>query len=203
GLSVKSVAETVMREIIGSSTFELSRTQGRGEIQSTARDMIQSILDTYQTGIFITNLQMQKVDPPQPVLAAFRDVQAARADKERTVNEAQAYYNQITQRAEGKVQQKIKEAEAYKEEKISLANGEAQRFIAIYDQYAMAKNITTRRIYLESMEKIMKDMNKVLVGSNTNNPLPYLSVNELLKPMQKSTVVVSPYPSPNNEGANP
>jgi modulator of FtsH protease HflK len=182
--TVKNVAESAMREIIGQTAFELARTQGRAETQERTLDLMQKILDSYGAGIVVTQVEMQKVDPPEATIEAFRDVQAARADKERAVNEAQAYYNEITKKAEGEAQRIIKDAEGYKAEKIAIAKGDAQRFISVYDQYLLSKDITMRRIYLETMEKVMRDMNKVLVetpAATGGGAVPYLSLNELIK----------------------
>jgi membrane protease subunit HflK len=180
--TVKNVSESVMREIIGQTAFEYARTQGRGQIESTARDRVQKLLDDYQSGVLVTQVAMQNIAPPEATIDAFRDVQAASADKERSVNEAQAYYNEVTQRAEGQAQQIIKGAEAYKEQTVAIATGNAQRFVSVLTQYQKAKEITQRRIYLETMEQVLKGMNKVLVGSKSGtSTLPYLSLNELLK----------------------
>jgi membrane protease subunit HflK len=181
--TVKAVSEAAMREIIGQSDFESTRTKGRAEVESRTQELIQHVLDSYNAGIVVTSLQLLKVDPPDAVIEAFRDVQAARADKERSVNEAQAYYNEITQRAEGAAQQVIKAGEAYKAEKILIATGDAQRFLSVYDQYAKNKELTERRIYLETMEDVMHGMNKVLVDGapGAGGALPYLSLNELMK----------------------
>jgi membrane protease subunit HflK len=181
--TVKSVSEAAMREIIGQSDFESTRTKGRAEVESRTQELIQHVLDSYNAGINITSLQLLKVDPPDAVIEAFRDVQAARADKERSVNEAQAYYNEITQRAEGQAQQVIKSGEAFRAEKIAIATGNAQRFLSVYSEYVKNKDLTERRIYLETMGDIMHNMNKVLVEGTpgTGGTLPYLSLNELLK----------------------
>ena len=180
--TVKNVSESVMREIIGQTAFEYARTQGRGQIESTARDRVQKLLDDYQSGVLVTQVAMQNIAPPEATIDAFRDVQAASADKERSVNEAQAYYNEVTQRAEGLAQQIIKGAEAYKEQTVAVATGNAQRFLSVLTQYEKAKEITQRRIYLETMEQVLKGMNKVLVGRQSGTgTLPYLSLNELLK----------------------
>ena len=179
--TVKNVSESVMREIIGQTAFEYARTQGRGQIESTARERVQKLLDDYQSGVLVTQVAMQNIAPPEATIDAFRDVQAASADKERSVNEAQAYYNEVTQRAEGLAQQIVKGAEAYKEQTVAIATGNAQRFMSVLTQYQKAKEITQRRIYLETMEQVLKGMNKVLVGRNGTGTLPYLSLNELLK----------------------
>jgi membrane protease subunit HflK len=171
-----------MREIIGKTAFEFARTQGRANIEAEARQLIQAILDQYGAGILVTQVETQGVDPPASVIEAFRDVQAARADKERAINEAQAYYNEVTQKAAGTAERVVKEAEAYKLEKIAIAEGEAQRFVALYDQYALARDVTRRRLYLETMERVLADMNKVLVesGATASGTVPYLPLTELL-----------------------
>jgi membrane protease subunit HflK len=180
--TVKSAAESAMREIIGKTAFEFARTQGRANIEAEARHLIQAILDQYGAGIQVTQVETQGVDPPASVIEAFRDVQAARADKERAINEAQAYYNEVTQKAAGTAERVVKEAEAYKAEKIAVAEGEAQRFVALYEQYALARDVTRRRLYLETMEGILANMNKVLVegGSTASGTVPYLPLTELL-----------------------
>ncbi|HXV26293.1 MAG TPA: FtsH protease activity modulator HflK [Alphaproteobacteria bacterium] len=180
--TVKSAAESAMREIIGKTAFEFARTQGRANIEAEARELMQSILDQYGSGVLVMQVEMQRVDPPGSVLEAFRDVQAARADKERAINEAQAYFNEVTQKAAGTAERVIKEAEAYKLEKIAVAKGEAQRFVSLYQEYSVARDVTRRRLYLETMERVLADMNKVLVegGSTATGTVPYLPLTELL-----------------------
>ena len=179
--TVKRAAEAAMREMIGQTPFERARTQGRAEIQARSLELIQAILDNYGSGILVTQVEMQKVDPPQTVIEAFRDVQAARADKERLINEAQLYFNQITQRAEGEAQQIIREGEAYREEKIAISTGDASRFLSVFNEYRMQPDITKRRIYLETMSQVLKGMDKVLIDNSGTGTgaVPYLSLNEL------------------------
>ncbi len=181
--TVKDAAESAMREVLGKNQFEFARTSGRGEVQAQARELLQQILDKYATGIAISQLQYQKVDPPAQVIDAFRDVQAARADKERAVNEAQAYRNEVVQRAEGQAEQLVRNAEAYKEEKIAIATGDAQRFLSVYNEYLNNSEVTTRRIYLETMEQVLGQMDKVLIERDTGGTgvVPYLPLNELRK----------------------
>ena len=183
--TVKNVSESVMREIIGQTAFEYARTQGRGDIEGKARERIQKLLDNYQSGVLVTQVAMQNIAPPEATIDAFRDVQAASADKERSVNEAQAYYNEVTQRAGGEAQQVVKAAEAYKEQTVAIATGNAQRFESVLNQYRKAREITQRRLYLETLEQLLKGMNKVLAeGKLGGGALPYLSLNELLKQQQ-------------------
>ena len=181
--TVKDASESALREIIGKSDFEFVRTQGRVNIAGEARDLIQSILDEYGAGILVTDVQLQNIDPPGNVLDAFRDVQAARADKERAVNEAQAYFNEVVQTAEGEKQRIINDAQGYREQKIAVATGEAQRFLSVYEQYLNEKTVTTRRIYLETMRSIMEGMDKVLIDNRIGGSgvVPYLPLDQLTK----------------------
>jgi membrane protease subunit HflK len=191
--TVKNVAEAAMREIIGQMQFEIALTTGRQEIEAKCKDLIQRILDTYGAGVIVTQVALQSVDPPADVVAAFRDVQAARADKENKVNEAQKYYNQVTQEAEGQAQKTIKAAEAYKEQKIAVATGDAQRFLSVYAQYKVDEDVTRRRIYLETMEQIMQKMRKVLIEPNAGSgTVPYLPLDQLLRQQQQSAPATTP-----------
>jgi len=187
--TVKSAAEAAMREIVGQSNFERMLTADRVEVGRRARTLIQQILDNYQAGILVENVAVNRVDAPQQVVDAFRDVQAAKADQQTLINEAQLYYNQITQRAEGEAQQIIRAAEGYKEQTIALATGNAQRFISVYDQYKANPEVTARRLYLETMERILRNMNKVLVDSSAGTgTIPYLPLDQLLKRQQPAPV---------------
>jgi membrane protease subunit HflK len=199
--TIKSVAEAAMREIIGQTQFEYALTAGRQEIEARSKELIQRILDSYGSGIIVTQVALLAVDPPAQVVESFRDVQAARADKEATVNEAQKYFNNITQDAEGRAQKTIKAAEAYKEQKIAIATGDAQRFLSVYQQYKQAKDITERRIYLETMEQIMRNMQKILIEPSAGSgAVPYLPLNELLRPPQ--TTGPAPVENPSAGGAS-
>lgn len=179
--TVKVVAESAMREIVGKSEFEFARTTGRGSITADTGKLIQQLLDDYDAGIQVRQVEMQGVDPPAAVIDAFRDVQAARADKERAVNGATAYRNEITQRAEGEASQVIAAAEAYEQETIARASGETQRFISIYNEYLQDKDVTRRRLYLETMETVLNGMDKVLLDDTGRGSgvVPYLPLDKL------------------------
>ncbi|HYB08069.1 MAG TPA: FtsH protease activity modulator HflK [Alphaproteobacteria bacterium] len=185
--TVKDVAEAAMREIIGESNFEVAYTQGRTAIASETQKLIQQILDYYGAGIQVLQVNVQNVSPPKDALGAFLDVQAAGQDKERAINEAQGYLNEVTQKAQGQAEQIVKSADAYKAERVNAANGDAQRFLLVYQQYVQNKDVTTRRIYLDTMEKILGNMDKVLISRDaaSSGVVPYLPLNELLK--QKAT----------------
>ncbi|MBP5857898.1 FtsH protease activity modulator HflK [Marivibrio halodurans] len=182
--TVKNAAESAMREIIGQTPFEFARTNGRAEVENQAQDLTQQILDSYEAGILVTNIETQSVDPPESVLDAFRDVQAAAADRERSINEATAYLNEITNRAQGQAEQVVRAAEAYKEEQINQAKGETDRFLAILTEYNQAKDVTKRRIYLQTMENIFANMEKVLIENGEgggSGVLPYLPLDVIDK----------------------
>jgi membrane protease subunit HflK len=190
--TIKAVAETAMREIIARKKIQVVLTQGRAEIENEAQKIMQQILDSYNAGIEITQVQAQKSDPPAQVIDSFRDVQAAKADKERQQNEAQAYANDVIPRARGEAAKIIQEAEGYKKEVVAQAEGEASRFIAIYNEYAKAKTVTQERMYLETMEKVLSGVNKIIIDKQSGSGVvPYLPLPELKKNLdaQKKTEV--------------
>lgn len=179
--SVKVAAESAMREIVGRTPLEGTLTQLRGEVQSQARALLQDILDSYGSGINILDVKLQKVDPPQPVIDAFNDVQRAKQDQERSINEATAYANDILPRAKGEAQRMIQGATAYKERVIAEADGDAQRFLSVFEAYKVNKEVTKRRIYLERMQQILSTTDKIIIdqGSEAQGVVPYLPLNEL------------------------
>jgi len=180
--TVKAAAETAMREVIARSKIQPILTEGRAVIETDTQDIIQKILDEYNSGIQITQVQTQKADPPDQVIDAFRDVQAARADMERSKNEAEAYANDVIPRARGEAQKILQAAEAYKKEVVAKAEGEASRFLAIYNEYKNAKEVTQERMYLETMEKVLADIDKVIIEKNAGSGVvPYLPLPELGK----------------------
>ncbi len=178
--TVKAAAETAMREVIARSKIQPILTEGRSKIEIDTQEIIQNILDEYNSGIQITQVQTQKADPPDQVIDAFRDVQAARADMERSKNEAEAYANDVIPRARGEAAKILQAAEAYKKEVVAKAEGEASRFLAIYREYAKAKQVTQERMYLETMEKVLADINKIIIDKNSGSGVvPYLPLKEL------------------------
>ena len=180
--TVKAAAETAMREVIAKSDIQPILTEGRSKIEVETQEIIQSILDDYESGIQITQVQTQKADPPDQVIDAFRDVQAARADMERSKNEAEAYANDVIPRARGEAAKILQAAEAYKKEVVAKAEGEASRFLAIYNEYKLAKSVTQERMYLETMEKVLADIDKVIIEKNAGSGVvPYLPLPELKK----------------------
>ncbi len=178
--TVKAAAETAMREVIARSRIQPILTEGRSLIETDTQEIIQQILDEYNSGIQITQVQTQKADPPDQVIDAFRDVQAARADMERSKNEAEAYANDVIPRARGEAAKILQAAEAYKKEVVAKAEGEASRFLSIYNEYAKAKEVTQERMFLETMEKVLADINKIIIDKNAGSGVvPYLPLQEL------------------------
>src|SRR5205085_355782 len=181
--TVKAAAESAMREIVGETQIAQALAEGRGKIETDTQHLLQRILDSYGAGIVITQVQMAKVDPPAPVIDAFRDVQRALADRERLVNEAEAYRNDIVPRARGDASRINQEAAAYKAEIIARSQGDADRFSSVYRAYKLAQDVTVQRLYLETMEEILKNANKIIIdkaAQGQGGVLPYLPLPNLL-----------------------
>ena len=180
--TVKAAAETAMREVVAKSKLQSILTEGRSKVENETQEIAQGLLDEYESGIQITQVQTQKADPPDQVIDAFRDVQAARADMERAKNEAQAYQNDVIPRARGEAAKILQQAEAYKKQVVAAAEGEASRFLAIYNEYAKAKEVTQKRMYLETMEKVLANVDKIIIEKNVGaGVVPYLPLPELGK----------------------
>ncbi|MEI8394183.1 MAG: FtsH protease activity modulator HflK [Rhodospirillaceae bacterium] len=179
--TVKKAAESAMREVIGRTELQPALTEARQQIETGTLSLLQNMLDEYQTGIQVTQVQLQKADPPAPVVDAFNDVQRARSDRERLRNEAEAYRNDIIPRARGDAERLNQESQAYREQVVNLAQGDASRFSAIYTAYIQAKDVISRRMYLETMEQVMRGTNKVIVepGAAGQGVLPYLQLPQL------------------------
>jgi modulator of FtsH protease HflK len=181
--TVKAVAESAMREVIGRSEIQPVLTGARQNIELAVQELMQKVLDTYSAGVLVQQVQMQKVDPPQQVIDAFRDVQAARADLERAQNEAQTYANRVVPEARGKAAQILQNAEAYKSQTVAEATGQTSRFMKIYDEYKKAPDVTRRRMYLETMERVLGGTDKIILDSGGHGGgsgvVPYLPLNEL------------------------
>jgi membrane protease subunit HflK len=179
-LTIRAVAESAMREVVGRNQIEPILTANREPIQEEVRELMQRILDSYGAGVTVTRVQMQKADPPQQVLEAYRDVQAAVTDQDRMRNEAEAYANRVVPEARGGAARIIQQAEGYKQQVVAQAQGEAQRFVAVFDQYKRAPDVTRRRIYLETMQDILSNMNKVILDNRSGQGVvPYLPLPEL------------------------
>ncbi|WP_421984078.1 FtsH protease activity modulator HflK [Roseibium sp.] len=179
--TVKAVAESAMREVVGGSNIDSILTENRVSIQNDVATLMQSTLDAYRAGVEISEVQMQRVDPPAQVIEAFRDVQAARADQERIRNEAEAYANRIVPEARGQAARVLEQANGYKDQTIAEATGQSQRFSKIYEEYQKAPDVTRERLYLETLEKVLGSNNKIIIDSESSGSgvLPFLPLNEL------------------------
>ena len=179
--TVKDVAESAMREIVGQNNIQPILTRSRHETEESVRGLMQRTLDHYGAGVDITQVQMQKVDPPSEVIAAFRDVQAARADNERLQNEADAYANRVVPEARGDAQRILQGAEAYKQQTVAEATGRTDRFLKVYEEYAKAPDVTRKRMFLETMERVFGGTEKIIIDNSGSGQgvVPYLPLNEL------------------------
>jgi len=180
--TVKAVAESAMREVIGRSNIQPILTGARNTTEAAVHELMQKTLDSYGAGILIQQVQMQKVDPPQQVIDSFRDVQAARADLKRLQNEAQTYANRVVPDAKGRASQILQGAEGYKEQAVAEAKGQTARFLKVYDEYKKAPDVTRERIYLETMERVLGNADKLVLdqgSSSSPGVVPYLPLNEL------------------------
>ncbi len=180
--TVKDVAESAMREIVGRSDIEPLLTGARAKTEADVQALMQKTLDTYGAGVQVTQVQLQKVDPPAQVIDAFRDVQAARADQERLQNEAEAYANRIIPEAKGEAERILQAAQGYRDKVVAESKGEADRFLKIYEQYKLAPDVTRRRMYLETMEHVLADSDKVIIDNKVGQGVvPYLPLSEFTK----------------------
>ena len=194
--TVKAVAESAMREVIGRSEIQPILTGARQNVETAVQDLMQRVLDTYQSGVQITQVQMQKVDPPQQVIDSFRDVQAARADAERAQNEAQTYANRVVPEARGRAAQILQAADAYREQTVAEATGQASRFLQVYEQYKKAPDITRQRLYLETMERVLGGADKVILDAQTNaggsGVVPVLPLSDPTRAQQRAPAPGAP-----------
>jgi membrane protease subunit HflK len=199
--TVKAVAESAMREVIGRSNIQAILTGARQNIETAVQQSMQKTLDDYGAGVIVPQVQLQKVDPPMQVLDAFRDVQAARSDLERLQNEAQTYANQVVPEARGRAAKIIQEAEAYRSQVVANSKGQASRFTQVYQQYKNAPDVTRQRIYLETMEHIFADTDKTIIDTGTQGAsgvVPYLPLSNL-PPAKPSAPQTEPSPSGGNQ----
>ena len=182
-ITVKDVAESAMRDIVGQSNIQPLLTAARQKTEQAVQKLMQDVLDSYGAGVSIDQVQLQKVDPPTQVLDAFRDVQAARADKERLQNEAGSYASKVVPEARGEAERILQAARAYKEQTVAEATGQSARFLKIYEEYKKAPEVTRKRMYLETMERVLGGTDKIILDSKDGQSvLPYITLEQLRKP---------------------
>jgi membrane protease subunit HflK len=177
-LTVREAAEASLRTVIGKHKIDEALTSGKFLIQEETKDLLQSILDKYGTGVLVVAVQLQDVSPPKQVRAAFKDVASAKEDKNRMINQAEGYRNDIIPKARGEAQAMISEAEGFREARVSRAEGEVAKFNAMLVEYKKAKVVTRKRLYLETMEEILPNINKYIIpGGDGGNLLNLLNLN--------------------------
>ncbi len=185
-LTVQAVSESVMREIIAASNLAPILNRDRGLIADSAKLSIQAILDEYESGINIVRVNLEKADPPREVIDSFRAVQAAEQERDRLQRQADAYANKVLAEARGEAAQTLEQAEAYRAQVVNEALGEASRFSAVLTEYQKAPEVTRKRLYLETMEKVLGDVDKTIlddgvIGQGGSGVVPYLPLNEMRK----------------------
>lgn len=180
--TIRSVSESAMRELIGKNQITPIITTARGQIEQEAKTLIQGVLDDYEAGVDVLRVQIIESEAPEEVKDAFLDVQRAEANQVQYRNEATKYANQEIPKAQGEADQMIQQAEAYRAQTVARAQGEAARFLSVYNEYAQAKDVTRKRIYLETMEQILSGMDKVVLDSSAGSGVvPYLPLDQLNK----------------------
>lgn len=202
--TIKLSAESALRQIIGQTSIQAGLSEKRGQIADQTKELVQRWLDADQAGITITQVQLQRIDPPSAVVDAFNDVQRARADQERARNEAESYANDIIPRARGEAERIVQDAEAYKTQVVNLAEGDAKSFLSVYQSYTGAKDVTAWRLYLESVDEVLKKASRVIVdssGKGVSSVIPYLPMADQKAPPageQKAKAAATPQ----NQGTN-
>ena len=180
-LTLRQATESAVRDVIGKSNMDYVLTEGRADIASRARDLIQIITDRYNTGLDVTTVNMQDAQPPDQVQGSFADVVKAREDKQRLINESEAYSNDIIPRARGASARIVAEAEAYREQVIVRADGEASRFNQVLAEYEKAPEVTRKRLYIDSMETVLSRSSKVMIDVDSGNSLLYLPLDKMVQ----------------------
>ena len=177
--TVRVAAQSVLREIVGQSQMMPIISGDRGKVEDETKEELQKVLNEFGAGIRIVRVKLQKADPPKQVVDAFNEVQRAKADMERFKNEAEAYRNEILPKSRGEAAQRLQNAEAYKQAVVNKAQGEADRFLSVYNAYKDGKDVTIKRLYLEAMEKVLGNSDKVIIDSGKSGVVPYLPLDKL------------------------
>ena len=180
-LTIKNSAEVALRSTIGITKIDDALTTGRDQIQIRTKEFLQELLDSYSSGVQITDVKLQIVDPPEEVKDAFNEVVRAKEDKERLINEAKGFYEDIIPKARGEAEKMIREAEGYKEQRISTAMGDTSRFNQIYSEYRKDKAVTKSRIYLEPLTEVLQKPKKVIGTDSSSGALNLLQLGDIFK----------------------
>ena len=177
-LTVREAAEASLRTVVGRNKIDETLTTGKFQIQEGTKSQLQAILDKYESGIHVVAVQLQDVSPPKEVIGAFKDVASAKEDKNRMINQAEGYRNDVIPKARGEAEAMIRDAEGFREARIKRSEGDAEKFTTILKEYRKAKNITRKRLYLETMEKVLPGIEKIIVpDKDSGNILNLLNLN--------------------------
>ena len=202
--TLRAATEVAIRSVVGNATIDDILTVGRGQAQDQALQYLQTLMDEYQSGLLVTEVKLQVVDPPDQVKDAFNEVVRAREDRERQQNEAEAYREDIVPKARGEAEQTIRAAEAYEEERVLQAQGDVARFNAVLQEYRRGRDVTRERLYLETVERVLAKVRKVVIdGPISNNMLPHLPIGELGRGSAATTqpqAPSAPAPAPAPQG---
>jgi membrane protease subunit HflK len=202
--SLRDATVTVVRVTVGGSKLDFVMTEGRGAVAVMIRDRIQALMDQYRTGLLVTSVNVQPAKPPEQVKAAFDDAIKAREDKERLENQAEAYANEVLPQARGEAARIIADARAYRDQVIARSEGETSRFTAILTEYLNAPEVTRQRLYLETMEQVLADTNKVILDvEEGGNSLLYLPIDQLMKQRPAEAALAPPAPTAPTVAAEP
>ena len=186
--TIHNAAEAAMREVIGKSKIDEALTIGKAQIQQEAQDLLQGVLDQYLAGVQVATIQLQDVNPPEAVAAAFKDVASAKEDREKLINQAHGYRNDLIPRAKGEAAQGINQAKGSAQSRIARAEGEANYFLQTFKEYKLAKDVISKRVYIETMEEVMANTDKVILDSKAGgNVLPYLPLDRLSRTRGESS----------------
>ncbi len=201
--TLRHVSESAIRQVVGQNTMDYILTEGRVNIADDIKEKSQSLLNKYETGLLITTVNMQDAQPPEEVQSAFSDAVKAREDKQRLINEAQTYANDILPKSRGKAARMLEESKAYESKVVSKSEGEASRFKQILAEYEKAPKVTRERLYRETMENVLASTSKVVVDSKANSMM-YLPIDKLINARQTNTQVIAQESSTkqNNQGDN-
>jgi membrane protease subunit HflK len=200
--TIGKAAEASMREVVGKSKIDEALTTGKAVIQADTMTLLQTILDQYKSGVQIAAIQLQDVNPPDAVAAAFKDVTNAKEDREKLINQAQGYRNDIIPRAKGEAAERVNQARGFAQARLNRAQGETNRFLATLKEYNQAKDVISKRIYIETLEEILPNVEKVIIdGKGGERVLPYLPLDRLSR--SPSTTVVKPAPQQEIEEPRP
>jgi len=201
-LTLRAVVESTLREVVGQSTMDFVLTEGRDQVVSRVKELTQERLDGYKTGLIVTSVNLQDAQPPEQVQSSFADVVKAREDRERLINEAEAYSNDVIPKARGKAARELEEASAYHDRVIAQSVGEASRFVSIVEEYKKAPEVTRNRLYIDAMSTVLSNTSKIFVGSDSSNNLLYLPLDKMISQGQATVPFAPAQPvAPLNSGA--